>query len=148
MNPRVDAAMTATVVSISPDSTLDEACSLMLRHNVSGLPVVDSDEQVVGIVTERDLITLLFEPDKGSHCVSEYLSDDVVKVTVDDLLTDAAELFLKHSFRRVPVVRGHRLVGILSRRDVIRFVQELRMRVRGEKKIRNSLPRREINNLA
>ena len=148
MNPRVDAAMTTTIVSISPDSTLDDACSLMLRHNVSGLPVVDSDGQVVGIVTERDLITLLFEPDRGGHCVSEYFSDNVVTVNEDDLLTDAAELFLKHSFRRVPVVSGHRLVGILSRRDVIRFVQELRMRVQGGKKLRNSSPQREVNNLA
>jgi len=131
--------MTAAVISISEDARIDEVFELLLRHHVSGLPVVDDDKNLVGVVSELDLLVLLDGQASESSPVSEYLSGNVLTVREDDLLTDVTELFLKHNFRRLPVVRDGKLIGVISRRDMVRYIRGIRSRVQAEMSVRRDV---------
>ncbi len=136
---KVKDAMTTAVVSVLDDATIDEVFSLLLRHHVSGLPVVDSENRLVGIVSELDLLMLLNNPESDKSHVSDYLSGNVLTVEEDDLLTDVTDLFLTHNFRRLPVVRDGRLIGVISRRDLVRYIRDIRARVQIEMEARRKL---------
>lgn len=136
---KVKNAMTKAVVSVSEDATIDEVFELLLRHHVSGLPVVDSEERLVGIVSELDLLMLLSKPESNVSHVSDYLSGDVLTVEEDDPLAEVTELFLTHRFRRLPVVCDGRLVGVISRRDVVRYIRDIRARVKIEMESRRKI---------
>ncbi|MDP6720064.1 MAG: CBS domain-containing protein [Pirellulaceae bacterium] len=131
MSLLVKRVMTTNVVTIRPEATVDDACAMLLRHHISGLPVVDCDDRLVGIVSERDLLELFSDSKCQSHLISDYMQRNVVTVTEDDQLIDLVDLFVRQRFRRIPVVCGDKLVGIISRRDLIRFTRDLRQRLRG-----------------
>ena len=124
--------MTTAVVAVPVDASIDEVFELLLRHHVSGLPVVDHENRIKGVVSELDLLLLLHNPETEKGCVSDYLSGNVLTVEEDDPLTEVAELFLSNNFRRLPVVREGRLVGVISRRDLVRYIRDIRARVQIE----------------
>ncbi|MFV2066866.1 MAG: CBS domain-containing protein [Pirellulales bacterium] len=132
MNFKVKHAMTDKVVTVRDDASIDEVCDLLLRHHVSGLPVVDAEEQIVGVITEHDLLDLLYNPEMEHAQVADYLTRDVLTVEEGDMLIDTVELLLNRNIRRVPVVRGKKVVGVISRRDVVRYIREVRQRVQIE----------------
>ena len=123
--------MTKNFVSVGPDASIDEVLELLLRHKISGMPIVDADGQLKGVITELDLLKLLVNAD-GSNNVSEYLTSEVISVTEDEPLPDVAELFMSRRIRRLPVVRDGRVLGIISRHDLIRFIHMVRQRVANE----------------
>ncbi len=129
---KVRDAMTTAVVSVSKDARIDEVFELLLRHHVSGLPVVDADNMLVGVVSELDLLILLDDQASDKSAVSDYLSGNVLTVNEDDLLTDVTEMFLTHNYRRLPVVRDGKLIGVISRRDMVRYIRDIRTRVQAE----------------
>ena len=129
----VEEAMTAHVVTVSPDASVTIAARIMRDTGVSGLPVVDRDGGVVGILTEADLLhrAVLPEPAEADTrrdsrrqpsgaAVADLTSRDVVGVRRDDPLAKAARLMEKARVRRLVVVgEGFTLEGIISRRDVV-----------------------------
>lgn len=123
--------MTRHVITVRPDTSIDETLALLLRHHISGLPVVDSKNRLLGVITERDLLALLCEgEDERRQRVDQYWTTDVVTVREDDYLPDVAELLMKHPVRRLPVVNGDgKLVGVLARRDLVRFIRDTRRQV-------------------
>jgi two-component system, chemotaxis family, chemotaxis protein CheY len=123
---RVRHAMTQDVVSVQARTAVRDAARLLVEHRVSGLPVVDSANGLVGIVTEFAVIERLFSPCVDDTCVGEVMSTEVHVVNENSLITEAAALIMQHKLRRVPVVRGRELVGIVARRDVVRFVLDNR----------------------
>ena len=133
---KVRDAMTAAVVSVTNDASIDEVFELLLRHHVSGLPVVDEEDRLVGVVSELDLLMLKDDHTSDNQCVSDYLSGDVLAVNEDDELTEVTELFRTHSYRRLPVVRDGKLVGVISRRDLVRYICNIRARVQVEMEAR------------
>jgi CBS domain-containing protein len=92
---QVKRAMTSNVITIGPDATVDDACAMLLRHHVSGLPVVDADDNLVGIVSERDLLELFSDTNCESHPISDYMQRRVLTVAEDDHLTDVVDLFVR-----------------------------------------------------
>jgi CBS domain-containing protein len=125
----VGEVMTRQVVSVPPEATVDQAIELLLRHRVSGLPVVDSRQRLVGVVTEYDLLKALYDHEIGDQPVREHMSADPIYVEEDTSLTAVADLLLSSRLRRLPVVSGGRLVGLVSRHDLIRLIRDLRRRV-------------------
>lgn len=123
---RVKDVMTDRPVTVAPEATIDDAISLLLDHRVSGLPVVDTEEQLLGVISEIDIIDLVYEGDIESSTVGDHMSRNVHTLQAEDSLDDAAGLFCGKPVRRFPVIDEGRLVGILSRRDLIRFVREMR----------------------
>jgi CBS-domain-containing membrane protein len=134
--------MTRRVFSVRPDDSILHAGELMLQHDISGLPVVDADGRVVGIVTERDFMrcaaassdvrprwleVLLGRTELGDgaaqRCesrIADVMTRNPVTVTEEMPIEDVVRLMDTHYIKRVPVVRDGRLVGIICRADLMR----------------------------
>ncbi len=121
--------MTAPVVSMTPDRPLTEALRLLLDQSISGLPVIDDEGRVVGILSEHDIINFVLDGQASNTTVAEAMTTDVVAFPPEAPVESLANCFLSKRLRRVPVVEHGRLIGIVCRRDVLR---ELDRRYRGE----------------
>ncbi|MBN2477407.1 MAG: CBS domain-containing protein [Pirellulales bacterium] len=118
--------MTTDLISIDPNDSIEEAISLMLKHRVSGLPVVDASGSLLGIISEFDLLELVWDPKTTRDRVEHYMSNELQTVDQDDDLGAIAEKFQVLSIRRLPVMHEGRLVGILSRHDLLRHIMQAR----------------------
>ncbi|WP_419758093.1 CBS domain-containing protein [Acidisoma sp.] len=140
---KVQDVMTTDVRTVGPDASIASVIAIMTERRVSGVPVVDEAGQLVGILTEGDLLRraetgtgtptrpflldLLAGPGREavdyvrthSRRVSDLMTAQVLTVTENDPLTDLVRLMERRRIRRVPVVREGRLVGIVSRFDLI-----------------------------
>jgi CBS domain-containing protein len=115
--------MATEVVTLHPDMEILRAAHILISSDVSGAPVLDQHGRLIGVLSERDCMRVALHA--GYHgepggLVRDYMSTDPVSVTPEDTILDLAERFLKNGYRRYPVVDGGRLVGIISRRDVMR----------------------------
>jgi CBS domain-containing protein len=134
--------MTRNVISIQPDATVLQAARLMLQHHISGLPVVDQAGKLVGVLSEGDFLRrqetrtekrrsrwleFLMGPGRiaaeyihshGSK-VSEVMTDEVQTVGEDTPLEAIVELMERHRIKRVPVLRGSKIVGIVTRSNLM-----------------------------
>jgi len=120
--------MTTELLTLRPDMDVLEAIAALVDGRVSGAPVVDAFGTLVGILTERDCIEVLLQAgyhgDPGGR-VEEYMSRDPQTVESSASLFDVARRFAAAPFRRFPVLENGRLVGLISRRDVLRHVLDL-----------------------
>lgn len=116
--------MIADLLAIRADATVEEAIRSLLDHRVSGAPVVDQQGCLVGIVSEFQLLEAIYRPEVKQEQVRDLMTKDVITVTEDAALSEVANLLLLHRIRRVPVVRAGRLVGIVTRRDLLRCTLE------------------------
>ena len=118
--------MTKEVVNVRRDTPVEEALELMLSCEISGVPVVEKDMTLVGIITEKDLLGLFFEPGGlKAKTVEEYMTQPAVHFDEDESLEDICKCLVNVTFRRVPVTRNEKLVGIVSRPDLIRYILSL-----------------------
>ena len=108
--------MSKNVVTIGEDRPLSEAGNLLLKHHITGLPVVNAKGGLVGIISERDL---LLRHELIEHVV-DVMTRDVITVGESTSLTAIVEILLENQIKRVPVLRGERPVGIVSRSDALR----------------------------
>jgi CBS domain-containing protein len=116
--------MTADVISVKKDTPIDDAVDLLVENNVTGLPVVDDDMNLVGVISEKDMLSLLSEPESSAGKVEDYMTKDVVSFEQDEDMIAICECLVNNNFRRVPIVDNGRLVGIVSRRDIIKYILE------------------------
>ena len=126
--------MNTSVVAINQDEDVGEALRMMALNNITGLPVVDDDGTLAGIITEKDILVLLCNRveeagvDREIGKVGEFMTRHVVCFHPEDSLRDIAECLSTNNFRRVPILDQGKLVGIVSRRDVIRYIRDLQQR--------------------
>ncbi len=114
--------MTTDVVAVGPTTSTRDAARMMFRYRISGLPVVDSDDHVLGIITEGDFLAMELErAQKGDAPaeVQEVMSHAVLNVSPDLEVMDAARYMHAEGVKRVVVVEDGRMVGILSRFDIV-----------------------------
>lgn len=114
--------MTSKVITVPLDATVSETIVLLLNHHISGAPVVDSKGELVGVISEFQLLETIFDPDVCSGTVADYMTKNVISVQEETLLADVAALFTQHRIRRIPVVNNGRIVGIVSRSNLLRYV--------------------------
>jgi len=118
--------MKTDVITVTKGEDICEAIRIMVLNNITGLPVVNDDGTVAGIITEKDVLKLLHAgPDKGGT-VEEFMTTNVVCFEQDASLTDIADCLMMNRFRRVPIVHQNKLVGIISRTDIIRYISHLK----------------------
>ena len=145
--------MTSPVISVAPDSTVLEAVRIMLQRHISGLPVVDKDGGLVGIVTEGDFLRraetgtqrrrprwleYLVGPGRladeytRSHGrkVHEIMTSGALSVTEDTPLDEVVRLMEKRRIKRLPVVRANEVVGIVSRANLVHALAGLAREVK------------------
>lgn len=127
--PKISEYMDTTVPTLSPDTRIIEAVDFLLHHRVTGAPVVDSSGNLVGIITETDLLKLLVEGVEGEPpteaTVAEFMTADVITVPPEVDIYYLAGMFLTNNFRRLPVVDGGKIVGAITRYDLLRVVRKL-----------------------
>lgn len=120
--------MSADPLTFSPEMDVLDAIHKLLRHELPGAPVIDHLGKVVGFLSEKDCIKVAlsssYYEERGGR-VSEFMSRKVATLEADTTLTDAAELFLTQPYRCYPVVSDSRLVGQLSRRNVLQALEKL-----------------------
>lgn len=120
---KVSSVMTRNVFTVTQDTPIHAAITQLAEHDITGLPVVDEQLNLLGIITEKDTLKLLFSGHLDHmQPVSEFMTQAVVTFTPDDSLMTVCDCFLKNTFRRVPVLSGKKVVGILSRSDIILFL--------------------------
>jgi CBS domain-containing protein len=120
--------MSTDLVLLAPDADLNHAMGLLVEHDVSGAPVLDGDGALVGLLTEKDCFRAIFRANYYRELVGtvgDYMSAPVEAIQADTDVLEVVELFYRSSYRRFPVVAADRLVGLISRRDVLRAVQAL-----------------------
>lgn len=120
--------MEANLVTFSPETEILRAIHALVENRISGAPVTDEHGNLVGVLSEQDCmkvaLTAAYHEEWGGR-VSEYMSHEVKTVEADMSVVDVAELFLKTPYRRYPVVQDNRLVGQISRRDVLKALEFL-----------------------
>jgi CBS domain-containing protein len=118
--------MTTKVVTVKPSTSIEDAARLLVRRKISGVPVVDEKDKtkVVGILTEADLLAA----PSGAKTVAEVMKKRVVSVSPDTSVDEIAEILVKKKIKRVPVIDAGKLVGIVSRIDVLRAISIPRQR--------------------
>ena len=129
--PTATEIMRTKLITLSPDLPIFDAIRVLLKNSISGAPVVDTDGKLVGICSELDCLRVLaageFYADdhREEGHVADYMSTDFQTADPHDDIYRLAQFFLTHSIRRLPVMKGDELVGQLSRRDVLRAMEEL-----------------------
>jgi CBS domain-containing protein len=118
--------MQRQVLTVGRDEDIYEAIRTMVSNNITGLPVLNPDETLAGIISEKDVLRLLYNIEDKPGRVEQYMTTDVVCFDQADSLHDVAESFIKNNFRRVPILNQGKLVGIISRKDVIRHIRNLK----------------------
>jgi CBS domain-containing protein len=105
--------MTTNVITIAPTARIYELTRLLAEHHISGVPVCE-DDRVVGIVSEADLLTM-----SNGHRVEDIMTREVTGVEIDDPVEKVAAVLHTKGIKRVPVYSNGRLVGIISRADIV-----------------------------
>ncbi len=108
--------MTRDVITVRPQTRVDDAIALLVQRRITGMPVVDEAERLVGIVSESDFIG------KRGEWVSDIMTTAVQTVAPGRRLTEVAELLLRGGIRRVPVLEAGKMIGLISRRDLLSFL--------------------------
>src|SRR5690625_727908 len=141
--------MTTDVITVSEDDTVEKCAKLLSIHDLSGLPVLDDKGQVIGIITEGDLIrrasrikapaflellggiiyldnpnNFLDEVKKSmGHFARDVMSKDVITVSPNSGIEDAATLLVRKKVKRLPVLNNEgKLIGIVSRKDIMNYL--------------------------
>jgi len=107
------------VVAIDKSASVYQAIDLMVKHDITGLPVVD-DTGLRGIISEKDVLKLLYDVEFDGGCVGDYMTTNVLTFDEDDDVVDVCQCLMSNNFRRVPVLRRGKLVAIITRADLIR----------------------------
>lgn len=130
--PTAEDLMARRLVTLTPDTSVLRAMRTLVENSVSGAPVLDADGNLCGIVSELDCMRVLtsgqFSQDSYDEdaCVGDVMTEEVLTVAPSVDLFAIAQRFLSQNIRRLPVVDHGRLVGMVSRRDVLRGVEKMR----------------------
>ena len=113
--------MTRKVATIHPQASAQEAAQLLDEKRISGAPVVDVDGKIIGIITEADIISKV---DRDGLCVADIMSQNVIAIDEETPVSEIAALLTERKIKRVPVVCDGKLVGIVSRADIVHAVAQ------------------------
>ncbi len=118
--------MRSNVVSITPDRSVQEAVDLLITHDISGLPVVTPDGQLVGIFSVVDHYNHL---EYAGRPVANFMTSDVATIDIEEDLLSVVQAFRKHGVHRIPVLENGKLAGIIGGRDLLSFIRRLEEQV-------------------
>ena len=116
------------LVKLSPQIEVMSAINQLVKHHISGAPVVNAEGELVGMLSEMDCMQvglIAAEDTCVAGPVSQFMKTEVVSVSPEDSLTQIAQLFLSKPFRRYPVMEGKQLLGQISRSDVLKAINQM-----------------------
>jgi len=119
--------MNTDVISVKRDTPIFEAVEILVENNISGLPVVEDDMTLTGVLSEKDVIELFYEGERAEDkTVNDYMTYPAVHFDQNNALLNVCDFLVKNIFRRVPVTSGGKLVGIISIQDILSAILQLR----------------------
>ena len=119
--------MSKNVISVQKDIPILEAVKLLVENNISGLPVVEDDMTLTGILSEKDVVELFYDSEQAEDItVRDYMTYPAVHFEDNNALLNICDFLVKNIFRRVPVTSDGKLVGIISIQDILNTVLQLR----------------------
>jgi len=126
---RVQDYMSASLITFSPDDDVLRAITALLENAISGAPVVDRLGNLIGMLSEKDCMRVAlnagYHGDLGGK-VKDFMSPGVTTVDADTNILEVARMFMESPYKRLPVMSDNRLVGNISRCDVLRAIDALR----------------------
>jgi CBS domain-containing protein len=127
---KIEKYMRKDIITLRPDQSIDEAIDILLVYNLTSTVVVDEEGRVKGMLSEKDCLRIMIDSAYDNfpyrdHTVKDYMSDEIRSVTPDQTVADVAYEFLNSSFRRFPVMKDGKLVGVISRQDVLRASRDI-----------------------
>lgn len=124
---RAKDVMSKDIISVKKDHPIFDAVQLMVENNISGLPVVEDDMTLTGILSEKDVVDLFYEHEQAEgKTVEDYMTNPAVCFDGNQALLNVCNFLEKNIFRRVPVTSEGKLVGIISVQDILGSVLKLR----------------------
>ncbi len=122
---KVSEIMTRQVVAARANATCNSLAQKMLDGFISGLPVIDQNRRVIGVVTEFDILKVIVNGKSLATIAEEIMTKEPIVLEMDQAVEEAVELMTKHHIIRIPVVQNGKLAGIVSRSDILRaYVKE------------------------
>ena len=119
--------MSTDVISVKKDDPIFDAVRLLVEKNISGLPVVEDDMTLTGILSEKDAVDLFYEYEQAEDkTVGDFMTHPAVCFDENNALLNVCNFLVKNIFRRVPVTSGGKLVGIISIQDILNSVLKSR----------------------
>ena len=116
--------MTTDVIVVKRHTPLSRVIEILVDNNITGLPVVNDDGTLAGIISEKDVLSLVYDSEDDLANVEDFMTIDVVSFEQDEDLIAICECLVKNDFRRVPIVADGKLVGVISRKDIIKYILE------------------------
>ena len=115
--------MTRNVITMKPTTKVLDAMDILVDNKISGAPVIDDNGAVLGVVTERDLLVsvrfLRMQPSRELH-VQQFMTKNVITFPEDIPVENLIQVMLCQNIKRIPIVTDNRVVGIVSRRDILK----------------------------
>lgn len=127
---KVEKYMRKDFITLRPDQSIDEAIDILLVYNLSSVIVVNEDRKVVGVLSEKDCLRILIDSAYDNYpyrarLVSDYMTDEVRSITPDQSVVDVAYEFLNGPYLKYPVMEMGKLVGMVSRQDILRAARAI-----------------------
>ena len=130
--PEITKLMNTDVVTVEKGTPVTEAIKKLVRNNFTGLPVVDSQNQVIGIISEKDILALAVNQNEEPNylidnnlMVEDFMTTPAVTIDANESLTALCSCLMKNEFRRLPVILKNKLVGIVTRKDIIAYILDI-----------------------
>ena len=105
--------MTRDIITVSPRTKVKDLAMILIKNQISGAPVADKNGNILGIVSEADIVA------KKGKDAKAIMSKKVVSVRQDTSVEEIAQLMMTHAIKRVPVMDGGKIIGIVSRADIV-----------------------------
>lgn len=130
--PSVTKYMTTNLITFRPDTEIKEVITSLLSNRITGAPVLNAKEEVVGLIDDKDCLNVLvggayYNHPVGKGTVERYMSNVMKTITVHENILDVANIFLHSPYKRLMVLDDDgKLVGQISRRDILRAIKDLK----------------------
>jgi CBS domain-containing protein len=105
--------MTRDVITVSPTTTVKKLAMTLIKNQISGAPVAGKNGKIIGVVSEADIVG------KKGKDVKSIMTREIIYAAEDDPVERIAQLMTTHNVKRLPVMRGDKIVGIISRADIV-----------------------------
>ncbi len=120
--------MATDIICVKKDTLVYEAIELLREKHITGVPVVDDDMTLIGVFSEKDVISLLYyaHGDEEEKVVGDFMTHSSIHFDREEDLLNICDCLITHSFRRVPITSDGKVVGLISRADIIDCILHLR----------------------
>ena len=114
--------MVEDIITVKKDTKLGKIIRLLVQNRITGLPVIDEDNHLIGMVSEKDVLKVLYSGQIKGKIVEDIMSTEITTFTENEDLMNIIKCLVDNNFRRVPITSGNILKGIITRRDIIKFL--------------------------